>query len=68
MGAVTPPHTSLLLLRIYMNLGFDAISQFPIHIVGPDNSVLVSVTKNALTITIGSVGSYSRRCYRRYQA
>ena len=39
-----------------MNLGFDAISQFPISQVGPDNSVLVSVTKNALTITIGSVG------------
>ena len=39
-----------------MNLGFDAISQFPISQVGADNSVLVSVTKNALTITIGSVG------------
>ena len=39
-----------------MNLGFDAISQFPISQVAADNSVLVSVTKNALTVTIGSVG------------
>ena len=39
-----------------MILGFDAISQFPISQVAADNNVLVSVTKNELTITIGSVG------------
>ena len=39
-----------------MSLGFDAISALPFATQGPDNSVSVSVSKNALTITIGSVG------------
>ena len=39
-----------------MSLGFDAISALPFATSGPDNSVNVVVTKNALTITIGSVG------------
>ena len=39
-----------------MSLGFDAISALPFATSGPDNSVSVSVSKNALTITIGSVG------------
>ena len=39
-----------------MSLGFDAISALPFATSGPDNSVNVSVSKNALTITIGSVG------------
>jgi len=39
-----------------MSLGFDAISALPFATSGPDNSVNVAVTKNALTITIGSVG------------
>ena len=39
-----------------MSLGFDAISALPFATSGPDNSVNVTVTKNALTITIGSVG------------
>ena len=39
-----------------MSLGFDAISALPISSAGPENSVNVTVTKNALTITIGSVG------------
>ena len=39
-----------------MSLGFDAISALPFATSGPDNSVEVRVSKNALTITIGSVG------------
>ena len=39
-----------------MSLGFDAISALPISSAGPENSVNVNVTKNQLTITIGSVG------------
>jgi hypothetical protein len=39
-----------------MSLGFDAIAALPFATSGPDNSVNVVVTKNALTITIGSVG------------
>ena len=39
-----------------MSLGFDAISALQFATSGPDNSVNVVVTKNALTITIGSVG------------
>ena len=39
-----------------MSVGFDAISALPISSAGPENSVNVTVTKNALTITIGSVG------------
>jgi len=39
-----------------MSLGFDAISALPFATSGPDNSVNVTVAKNALTITIGSVG------------
>lgn len=39
-----------------MSLGFDAISALPFATSGPDNAVNVSVSKNALTITIGSVG------------
>ncbi len=39
-----------------MSLGFDAISALPISSAGPENSVNVTVTKNALTITIGSIG------------
>jgi len=39
-----------------MSLGFDAISALPFATSGPDNSVEVIVSKNALTITIGSVG------------
>jgi len=39
-----------------MSLGFDAIAALPFATSGPDNSVNVVVTKNALTISIGSVG------------
>ena len=39
-----------------MSLGFDAISALPISSAGPENSVNVTVTKNALSITIGSIG------------
>ena len=39
-----------------MSLGFDAISALPFATSGPDTGVQVSVTGNALTITIGSVG------------
>jgi len=39
-----------------MSLGFDAISALPFATSGPDNSVNVVVSKNSLTITIGSVG------------
>ena len=39
-----------------MSLGFDAISALPFATSGPDNAVNVSVSKDALTITIGSVG------------
>ena len=45
-----------LLLRIYMSLGFDAISALPFATSGPDTDVIVSTTGNGLTITIGSVG------------
>ena len=39
-----------------MSLGFDAISALPFATSGPDNSVNINVSKNALTITIGSIG------------
>ena len=39
-----------------MSLGFDAISALPFATSGPDGSVNINVSKNALTITIGSVG------------
>ena len=39
-----------------MSLGFDAISALPFATSGPDSDVTVAVSKNALTITIGSVG------------
>ena len=39
-----------------MSLGIDAISALPISSAGPENSVNVTVTKNALSITIGSIG------------
>ena len=37
-----------------MNLGFDAISQFPISQVGADNVVTISVTGNNLIANIGN--------------
>ena len=37
-----------------MNLGFDAISQFPISQVGADNVVTISVTGNNLVANIGN--------------
>ena len=37
-----------------MNLGFDAISQFPISQVGADNVVTITVTGNNLTASIGN--------------
>jgi hypothetical protein len=39
-----------------MSLGFDAISALPFATSGPDTDVNVVVSKNSLTITIGSVG------------
>ena len=39
-----------------MSLGFDAISALPFAASGNEGNVNVNVTKNALTITIGSVG------------
>ena len=39
-----------------MSLGFDAISALPFATSGPDSDVLVTVTGNSLSITIGSVG------------
>ena len=39
-----------------MSLGFDAISALPFATSGPDSDVLVNVTGNSLSITIGSVG------------
>ena len=39
-----------------MSLGFDAISALPCATSGPDTDVNVVVSKNSLTITIGSVG------------
>ena len=39
-----------------MSLGFDAISALPFATSGPDTDVNVLVSKNELTITIGSVG------------
>ena len=39
-----------------MSLGFDAISALPFASAGPENTVNVRVLKNALTITIGSIG------------
>ena len=39
-----------------MSLGFDAIAALPFATSGPDSDVTVAVSKNALTITIGSVG------------
>ena len=37
-----------------MNLGFDAISQFPISQVGADNVVTITVTGNNLIANIGN--------------
>ena len=37
-----------------MNLGFDAISQFPISQVGADNVVTITVTGNNLVANIGN--------------
>ena len=37
-----------------MNLGFDAISQFPISQVGADNVVTIAVTGNNLVASIGN--------------
>jgi len=37
-----------------MNLGFDAISQFPISQVGADNTVTITVAGNNLVASIGS--------------
>ena len=37
-----------------MNLGFDAISQFPISQVGADNTVTITVTGNNLIASIGN--------------
>ena len=39
-----------------MSLGFDAISALPFAASGNEGNVTINVTKNALTITIGSVG------------
>jgi len=39
-----------------MSLGFDAISALPFATSGPDSDVNILVSKNQLTITIGSVG------------
>ena len=39
-----------------MSLGFDAISTLPFAASGNEGNVNVNVTKNELTITIGSVG------------
>ena len=38
-----------------MNLGFDAISQFPISQIGADNQVTVAINGNNLTLSIGPV-------------
>ena len=38
-----------------MNLGFDAISQFPISQVAADNQVTVAINGNNLTLSIGPV-------------
>ena len=37
-----------------MNLGFDAISQFPISQVGADNVVTITVTGNNLIANVGN--------------
>mgnify|MGYP003134190944 FL=1 len=37
-----------------MNLGFDAISQFPISQVGKDDTVIITVTGNNLVANIGN--------------
>ena len=37
-------------------LGFSTFSEFPWSTVGPDNSVTLTVSGNALTITIGNPG------------
>ena len=37
-----------------MNLGFDAISQFPISQVGKDDVVTITVTGNNLVANIGN--------------
>ena len=55
MGAVTPPHTSLLPLKDYM-LGFNTFAEFPFATVAKDNSVTISATANALVISIGNPG------------
>ena len=39
-----------------MSLGFDAISALPFAASGNEGNVTINVTKNTLTITIGSVG------------
>ena len=38
-----------------MNLGFDAISQFPISQVAADNQVTIAINGNNLTLSIGPV-------------
>ena len=38
-----------------MSLGFDAISALPFATSGPDNSVTITASKNALTVSIGPV-------------
>ena len=38
-----------------MSLGFDAISALPFATSGPDNSVTITTSKNALTVSIGPV-------------
>ena len=38
-----------------MNLGFDAISQFPISQIGADNQVTGAINGNNLTLSIGPV-------------
>ena len=39
-----------------MLLGFASFAELPISTSGPDNSVTISATKNALTISIGNPG------------
>ena len=39
-----------------MLLGFGAFSEYPISSAGPENNVLITVTGNALTISIGDPG------------
>ena len=39
-----------------MLLGFASFAELPFSTSGPDNSVTISATKNALTISIGNPG------------